>query len=153
MEKSDASSVSSASDSVDFVAHNIWNPMVELLFYVQIGGIFDIFEEAIDLARVALSCHFAHYVTMREPMIPLKASLGTIALCSSGYIKEADTSVDVVDASHKLRVSVPVKNSTLYPATLNAGLRGNGSRWIRNRDHCHCIPHFGCPKAYTPPRQ
>ena len=27
MERSDASSVSTASDSVDFVAHNIWNPM------------------------------------------------------------------------------------------------------------------------------
>ena len=59
MERSDASSVSAASDSVDFVAHNIWNPMMELLFHVQIGGIFEIFVEEIDLARVALSCHFA----------------------------------------------------------------------------------------------
>ena len=80
-------------------------------------------------------------------------TMATLALCSSGCIKEADTSVDIVDASHKLRVSVPVKNSTLYPATLNAGLRGNGSRWIQNRDHCHCIPHFCCPKEYTPLRQ
>ena len=85
-------------------------------------------------------------------MIPLNALLGTVArggsllcygtiatlaLCSSGYINEADTSVDFVDASHKLCGSVPVKNSTLYPATLNAGLRGNGSRWVQNRGHCH----------------
>ena len=96
----------------------------------------------IDLARVALSCHFA-LVT-----IPLNALLGTIArggslfcygtiatlaLCASGYTKEADTSVDVVDASHKRRGSVPVRNSTLHPATLNARLRGNGYRWIQNR--------------------
>ena len=59
MEMSDASSVSTASDSVDFDAHNIWNPIMELLFHVQIGGIFMICMEEIDLARIALSCHFA----------------------------------------------------------------------------------------------
>ena len=59
MERSDASSVSTASDSVELVAHNFWNPMMELLFHVQSGGIFEIFVEEIDLARVAPSCHFA----------------------------------------------------------------------------------------------
>ena len=59
MERSDASSVSTASSSVDFVAHNVWNPMMELLFHVQIGGIFELFVEEIDLARNELSCHFA----------------------------------------------------------------------------------------------
>ena len=41
--------------------------MMELLFHVQIGGIFEIFVEEIDLARVALSCHllFIYYVTRR----------------------------------------------------------------------------------------
>ena len=135
--------------------------MMELLFHVQIGGIFEIFVEEIDLARVALSCHFAIDLLCDKAgtQIPRNALLGTVArggslfcytiatlaLCSSGYIKKANTSVDVVDASHKLRGSVPVKNSTLYPATLNAGLRGNGSRWIQNSDHRHCLPHFGCP--------
>ena len=56
---SDASSVSTASGSDDFDAHNIWNPTMELLFHVQIGGIFEIFVEEIDLARIACSCHFA----------------------------------------------------------------------------------------------
>ena len=59
MEGSDASSVSTSSDSVDFVEHNIWNPMLELLFHVQVGGIFEIYVEELDLARIALSCHFA----------------------------------------------------------------------------------------------
>ena len=38
MKQLDASPVSTASGSVDFEAHNIWNPMMELLFYMQIGG-------------------------------------------------------------------------------------------------------------------
>ena len=77
-------------------------------------------------------------VTRRGPTILVNAVLGTtarggslfccstiaiLALCPSGFIKEADSSVDVIDASHNLRGSVPVKNSTLYPATLP----GNGS--------------------------
>ena len=70
-------------------------------------------------------------------MIPLNALFGTIAtlaLCPSVYIKEADTTVDVVDdALLKLRGSVPVRNSTSYPAPLNTGLRRNGFRWIRKR--------------------
>ena len=59
MERSDAPSDSTASSSVDSVEHNVWNLMMELLFHVQIGGIFDIFVDEIDLARIALSCHFA----------------------------------------------------------------------------------------------
>ena len=38
MKQLDASPVSTASGSVDFDAHNIWNPMMELLFHMQIGG-------------------------------------------------------------------------------------------------------------------
>ena len=61
MERSDTSFVSAAtaSDSVAFDAHNIWTPLLELPFHVQIGGIFEIFVEEIDLARIALSCQFA----------------------------------------------------------------------------------------------
>ena len=47
MERSDASSVSTDSES-----------MMELPFYVQIGGISEISVE-IELARIALSCHLA----------------------------------------------------------------------------------------------
>ena len=32
--------------------------MMELLFLVEIGGIFELNVEEIDLARIALSCHF-----------------------------------------------------------------------------------------------
>ena len=59
MERSDTSSDSTASSSLDSVEHNVWNPMMELLFHVQAGGIFEIFVDEIDLARIALSCHFA----------------------------------------------------------------------------------------------
>ena len=33
--------------------------MMELLFHAQIGGIFEMFVDQVDLARLALSCHFA----------------------------------------------------------------------------------------------
>ena len=33
--------------------------MMELLFRVHIGGIFEIFVDEIDLARIPLFCHFA----------------------------------------------------------------------------------------------
>ena len=59
MQRSGASFVSTASDSVHFAEHNVWNPMMELPFHVQFGGIFEPFVDEIDLARIALSCHFA----------------------------------------------------------------------------------------------
>ena len=59
MQRSDASSVSTASSPVDFTAHNVWNPMMEIVFHMQIGGIFGLLVEEIDLARIAHSCHFA----------------------------------------------------------------------------------------------
>ena len=37
----------------------MWNPMMVLLLRVQIGGTFEHFVDEMDLARVALSCHFA----------------------------------------------------------------------------------------------
>ena len=67
MERSDISSVTTASDSLDVDAHNIWNPMMMLLFHVQIGSIFEVFMEDIDLARIALSCHFALDVLCDKP--------------------------------------------------------------------------------------
>ena len=54
---SDPPSVSTASDSVDFDAHNNLESVHDLLFHVQTG--FLIFVEEIDLATLALSCHFA----------------------------------------------------------------------------------------------
>ena len=59
MQRSGASSVSTALDSAHFDAHNIQNPMMELLFHVQIGGIFELFVEEFDMAKITFSCHFA----------------------------------------------------------------------------------------------
>ena len=80
MEMSDASSVSTASSSVDFTAHNVWNPMMELLFHVQIGGIFELIVEEVDLTRIALSCHFA------LDFLCDKAGTRDSALRSSGHL-------------------------------------------------------------------
>ena len=67
MQRSGASSLSTASDTVDFDAHNIGNPMMELLFHRQIGGIFELFVEEIDMAKIAFSCHLLliYFVTRR----------------------------------------------------------------------------------------
>ena len=43
----------------DHFAHNMWNPLLELLFLEQVSGIFASFVVEIDLAKIALSCHFA----------------------------------------------------------------------------------------------
>ena len=56
------SCVSTASSSEESSTHNMWNPMMELPLHVQIGGILELFVEEIDLARIALSCHFARDV-------------------------------------------------------------------------------------------
>ena len=40
-------------------AHNMWNPLMELLFHEQISGAFEPFVDEIDLAKIALSCHVA----------------------------------------------------------------------------------------------
>ena len=37
----------------------MWNPLSELLFFEQANGIFASFLMEIDMAMIALSCHFA----------------------------------------------------------------------------------------------
>ena len=53
------SCVSTASSSGESFAHNLWNPPLELLFHEQVSGAFEPFVDEIDLAKIALSCHFA----------------------------------------------------------------------------------------------
>ena len=57
--ESPTSSVSSTSGSGESFAHNMWNPLLELLFHGQISGAFKPFIVEIDPANIALSCHFA----------------------------------------------------------------------------------------------
>ena len=57
--ESPTSCVSTASSSDESFAHDMWKPMMELLFHAQIGGIFEMFVDEIESSRFALSCHFA----------------------------------------------------------------------------------------------
>ena len=51
----------------DYFEHNMWNPVLELLFLEQINGIFASCLVEIDLAKIALSCQFALcYVTRKR---------------------------------------------------------------------------------------
>ena len=59
MDGSDTSSIFTSSESVDFNEHNIWNPVLELLFHVQVGAFMEEYVDEVDLGRIALSCHFA----------------------------------------------------------------------------------------------
>ena len=43
----------------DFFEHNLWNPVLELLFLEQVTGMFASYLVEIDMAKIALSCHFA----------------------------------------------------------------------------------------------
>ena len=53
-----SSSVSTVPSSDDFFAHHMWNPLLELLFHEQVSGTFEPLVDEMDLARIALSCHF-----------------------------------------------------------------------------------------------
>ena len=57
--ESPTSYVSTASSSGENFAHNMWNPLLELLFHEQTSGVFVLYVEEIDLAKIALSCHVA----------------------------------------------------------------------------------------------
>ena len=41
------------------LSHNMWNPLLELLFHEQVSGVFEPFVVEIDLAKIALSCYFS----------------------------------------------------------------------------------------------
>ena len=53
------SSVFTASRFGEYFAHNMRNPLLELLFLEQTSDVIVLFVEEIDLAKNALSCHFA----------------------------------------------------------------------------------------------
>ena len=53
------SSTSTASSIDDYSKHNMWNPLLELLFFEHVNGIVDSYLGELDLAKIAFSCHFA----------------------------------------------------------------------------------------------
>ena len=57
--ESPTSCVSTTSSSGESFALDMWIPVMELLFHEQISGAFEPFVDEIDLAKIALSCHFA----------------------------------------------------------------------------------------------
>ena len=54
-----SSSASTVPSLDDYFEHNMWNPLLDLLFLEQVSGIFASHLVGIDVARIALSCHFA----------------------------------------------------------------------------------------------
>ena len=54
-----SSSASTVPSIDDYFEHNMWNPLLELLFLEQANGIVTSYLVEIDVAKIALSCHFA----------------------------------------------------------------------------------------------
>ena len=54
-----SSSASTEPSLDDYFEHNMWNPLLNLLFLEQVSGISASYLVEIDLAKIALSCHFA----------------------------------------------------------------------------------------------
>ena len=54
-----SSSASTVPSIDDYLEHNMWNPLFELLFLEQASGIFASFLVGIDLTTIAPSCHIA----------------------------------------------------------------------------------------------
>ena len=80
--ESPSTSVSTVSSFGEYFAHNMWNPFLELLFLEQTSGVFVLHVEEIDLAQIALSCHFLSliYFAIRKVVTTMNdTSSGTIA--------------------------------------------------------------------------
>ena len=54
-----SSSSSTSSNFYDEKEHNMWNPLLELFFHMQIGQCMASLVDEVSTARIALSCHFA----------------------------------------------------------------------------------------------
>ena len=54
-----SSSASTVPSIDDYFEHNMWNPLLKLIFVEQVNGIFASHLVEIDFAMIALSCHFA----------------------------------------------------------------------------------------------
>ena len=79
--RSNASSASTVSSPDDLIEQNMWNTMMELLLHVHVGNIFVLHVDETDLAKLALSCHFAFGLLCDKTgsLIPRNGVSGTIA--------------------------------------------------------------------------
>ena len=68
-----SSSASAASSVDDYFEHNMRNPMLELLFLKHVFDIFDSYLVDLDLAKIALSCHFALDLLCYKEEVPVSA--------------------------------------------------------------------------------
>ena len=57
-----SSSASTVPSIDDYFEHNVWNPALEMLFLEQVCGINASCLVEVDLAQIAISCHFALYL-------------------------------------------------------------------------------------------
>ena len=64
-----SSSTSTASSIDDYSEHNMWNPLLELLFLKHVKGIVDSYLMDLDLAKIALSCHFVPDLCYKEEVL------------------------------------------------------------------------------------
>ena len=81
-----SSSASTASSVNDYSEHNMWNPLLELLFFEQMNGIVDSHLAGVDLAKIACSCHFAlDLLCYKEEVLVLLIYSVTRRRCSSRH--------------------------------------------------------------------
>ena len=74
------SSASTASSIDDSSEHNMWNPLLDLLFLKHVNDIVDSYLMDLDLAKIVLSCHFPlDFATKKKRSSPHDDTLGTIA--------------------------------------------------------------------------
>ena len=64
------SSALTATSIADYFEHNMWNPLLELLFLEQANGCVAPFLVEIDVSKIALSCHFALDVVCYKGEVP-----------------------------------------------------------------------------------
>ena len=72
-----SSSASTATSIADYFEHNMWNPLLELLFLEQANGCVASFLVEIDVAKIAPSCHFALELLCYKEEIPASTQRGS----------------------------------------------------------------------------
>ena len=137
MERSEAPYGSTASNSVDIVAHNIWNSIMELLFHVQISAASSKSVEGIDLAGVAMSCHLSS-VAIRAQAISCSNVRGVVPVHEMFWFCLVQvSSTAFCSFPPVLMASVDDGSHVLISPVRGSPVRGTSS-------------NYGCPKWFWP---